>query len=538
MDEYKDTTQQAQEEQEVQEGTKLDFPFIVEITAASLADTHTIEDAEKKLSDPSFIADMPQIVGYVISTIRKEIEENPQFRRETAPFYDVYQKLPGYDPALDPESEAFNADAYTAAIDAFPFDEFFRQVTLAWAEMVDEQKQIRELMPDIAGLAYEVQKVIHGALTVTQSDDFIKALQRQINLAKKKASEPGIPTVLSEKQMLSLKSKVVDVFSRVRFSDTAKGVVTINIDDKEYKFTFTNFNKLKGTSGISTHKLLRVALAQFTQNNHYGTKSGIKYRVDIPLKEYARKLNYEIDEDPTAEDPKKEKNRANGEMRNARKRIRQDLDILFACRVEWQEVVQGKAGNFEKCQFFDRVSIHNGIITLDFGRYISDNYLSLLPLTYYPLALLSIDGRNENAYQIGLAMADHYNNIYNHIGTGNPSLLSVKTLLDKTSLPTIEAIRKNRRSWEERIKEPFETALDKLYQAGVISDWKYSKAKNEDLTNDEAAQINSYEAFSSLFIHYQIKDPADLNDAIEKKQAQIAARADIKKSRDKTNKKG
>ena len=188
MDELKNNTQEAQEDSEARE----EYPFIVEITAALLTDTTSIEDAEKNLADPSFIADMPEIVGHVITMIRKEIEENPRLRRETAPFYDVYQKIPGYDPALDPESEAFNADAYMAAIEAFPFDEFFKQVLLAWAEMVDEQKEIRELMPDVAALAYEVQKVIHNALAVTRSDDFIKALQHQIDRAREQHNLPKI----------------------------------------------------------------------------------------------------------------------------------------------------------------------------------------------------------------------------------------------------------------------------------------------------------------------------------------------------------
>ena len=188
MDELNKTTQEAQEAIEAQEG----YPFIVEITAALLTDATTIEDAEKNFADPAFIADLPEVVGHVIATIRKEIEESPQLRRETAPFLDVYQKIPGYDPALDPESEAFDANAYMAEIEAFPFDEFFKQVLHAWTDMVNEQKEIRELMPDLSALAYEVQKIIHGALSVYKSDDFIRAIQNQIERAKKEANLPKI----------------------------------------------------------------------------------------------------------------------------------------------------------------------------------------------------------------------------------------------------------------------------------------------------------------------------------------------------------
>lgn len=538
MDEYKDTTQQVQEEQEAQKASVWNYPFIVEITAAMLLDSCGLKEAKQWAEDPALLNNIHVLIDFVAGMSQKLNNEDPELAREGSPFMKFYAEIPGYRPELDPESRAFDPAQYAAAIDEMGQEAFLEGVGVRFAEMIKEQEAITEMLPELEGFAFEMQKTLASLYEYLNSDRFLEVIRTAREKAGVPAVKPQFPTVLNEKQMLSLKSKVMDVFSRVRFSDAERGVVTLEIDDKKYKFTFTNFNKLKGTSGISTHKLLRVALSQFTQNNHYGATSGIKYRVDIPLKEYARALGYKIDVDPTAKDQDKEKSRASEELKNARKRIRQDLDILFACRAEWKEVVKGNAGDFGKCQFFDRVSIHNGIITLDFGRYISDNYLSKLPLTYFPLALLSIDGRNENAYQIGLAISDHYNNIYNHIGTGNPSLLSVKTLLDKTTLPTIETVRKNRRSWEERIKEPFETALDKLYQAGVISDWKYSKAKDEDLTDAEAAQIDSYETFSSLFVHYEIKDPANLDEAIDKKRAQIAARAASKKNRARTEKRG
>ena len=512
MDEQRtNITQQAQDAPEAQEATQKEYPFVVAITAALLSSSCSLDESQKRIADPKIMEKLPKLIRLAVDHANKE---NPARGTDIANF----------DPRLDPTSEKYDADAYHAAINELNACTFYAEVLSLYKEWTEGFQRIRE-------------SFLKAQQELDQPESWL-FLPQGFYMEIATAERPQLPTVLNERQMLSVKSKVVDVFSRVRFSDAEKGVVTIEIGDKKYSFTFTNFNKLKGTSGISTHKLLRVALSQFTQNNHYGATSGIKYRVDIPLKDYARALGYKIDVDPTAKDQDREKNRASEELKNARKRIRQDLDILFACKAEWREEVKGSAGDFGKCQFFDRVSIHNGIITLDFGRYISDNYLSKLPLTYFPRALLSIDGRNENAYQIGLAISDHYHYIYNHIGTGNPRLLRVKTLLDKTTLPTIETVRKNRRSWEERIKEPFETALDKLYQAGVIADWKYSRAKDEDLTDDEAAQIDNYETFSSLFIHYEIKDPANLDDAIEKKRAQIAARAASKKNQTKTKKKG
>ena len=249
-------THEAEEVPEAQKGTTQDYPFIVEITAAILADATTIEDAERNLADPSFITDLPEIVGNIIAMIRKEIEETPQQRRETAPFYDVYQKIPGYDPALDPESEAFNADAYTAAINAFPFDEFFKQILRAWGEMVEEQKRIREIMPDFAGLAYEVQKAIRDTL----SDDFIKDLQAQIDLAREKAGtlsvkrDPHIIAKQAEKLLYPLDKPNSKIWNMLSEAD-AHGQMMMNFKTGKTKdvlvFYSINFDELDPALKIS-----------------------------------------------------------------------------------------------------------------------------------------------------------------------------------------------------------------------------------------------------------------------------------------------
>jgi hypothetical protein len=536
MDELKNNAQEAQEALELQEALEAreDYPFIVEITAAMLIDNCGIKEAKEWTEDPGLANNIFVLIDYIGSMSQKLNQQDPAYARPNSVILKFYEQITGYKPELDPESLSFNFEQYNAAVAEMGADRFLDGVRSRLAEMIKEQEAIEELLPDLIGFGYEVQKAVSDLYSVLKSDRLLEVFRRAKAEAEAEAKGKALkpPTVLDQKQMLQLKGKVFDAFSQARFPKERKNVIEVNKSGKVFKFYFSDLQRLKGKIGISTHKLLSVAISQFTQNNHYsksGAVSSNAYRVIIPLDEYARALGYEIDERPDAPDPVKEKKRANEARKNARKRINQDLDILLACKAEWQEAVKKQNRDFGKMNFFDHVSIQNGYIILDFGRQIIKEYLAHLQLTHYPLALLSVDGRKENAYQIGLAISDHYNNIFNHIGTGNPDLLSVKNLLEKTTLPSIDAVRKYRQSWEERIKEPFEQALEELHEVGFLENWEYRKAKDIELTNEEAGQIDSFEVFNSLYVHYAIKDPADLTPDIERKKEEIGKRANNKK---------
>jgi len=532
MDELKNTTQEAPEALEQQEALNAqeDYPFIVEITAALLLDNCGLKEAKEWTEDPDLANNIFILIDFVSGLSVKLNQQDPdQFARQSPVILKFYEQIPGYRPELDPEGLAFSFDAYNAAIEEIGQDRFLDAVRSRLVEMIKEQEEIERLLPDLAGFGFEIQKAVSEIYSVIKSDRLLEVFRRAKAEAEAEAKAAALkpPTVLDQKQMLQLKGQLFNAFSQVRIPKEKKSVIEVKKSGKVFKFYFSDLQRLKGKIGISTHKLLSVAISQYTQNAHYsksGKVIGNDYRVLIPLEEYARALGYEIDERPDAQDRSKEKKRANEARKNARKRIKQDLDILLACKAEWQETVKKRDRDFGKMNFFDHVSIENGYIILDFGRQIIKEYLAHLPLTHYPLALLGVDGRKENAYQIGLAISDHYNNISNHIGKGNPDLLSVKTLLEKTTLPTIDAVRNYRQSWEERIKEPFEQALEELHEVGFLENWEYRKAKDGELTDEEAGQISSFEIFNSLYVHYSIKEPADLTPDIERKREEIEKR--------------
>lgn len=309
-----------------------------------------------------------------------------------------------------------------------------------------------------------------------------------------------------------------------------------------YKITIQDFSKLKGKLSVNTHKLLMAGIAEFTQANNYGGGT-IKPQITIPFEEYARLIGYEIDERPTEtpEAAAKEKQRAKENRKKAMQRIRQDLELLQAQRWKWEEKVRGKSADFDSILLLERVAIRNGYIIMEFGRNMAE-YLKQLPLTQYPQSLLTIDARSDNAYRMGLKMAEHFSIDANQI-KGTADRLKVSTLLEVTQLPTMEMLQQEKpddsRHWDRRIKDPFEAALDVL-TGKVISNWEYVKPKGEPLTDEEAYNITDYNTFASLLVQFELLEAPEQEDrrarrAEEKKAA--AAREAAKEKRRKRNEK-
>lgn len=302
---------------------------------------------------------------------------------------------------------------------------------------------------------------------------------------------------------------------------------TASITSGDVKLVVRELDKLSGTLGVSTHKLLSTAIASFTSLNNTGLGNQRDLRtgrVSIPLKEYALKCGYDVLEHTTEtqEEAEKEAKRAKNALDNARKKVKKDLQLLLASTLTWEEKVKGKVGDFDGINILGRGSIKSGQIFIEFSTSIAE-YLIQLPLTQYPVALLAVDERNNNAYSIGLAMAEHYSIDNNHI-KGTAQLLKVKTLLGYTNLPSIADIRKQRTSWEARIKEPLEVSLDALTACGLLEDWRYSKSKGEKLTDEEATNFTSYEDWADTLIHFSLKDAPDHTARIEARQEEKKAR--------------
>lgn len=285
--------------------------------------------------------------------------------------------------------------------------------------------------------------------------------------------------------------------------------------------------------GMSAHKLLSTALVGFTKLNHTGrgNQKALKtVRVHFPLNEYALRCGYDVIEHPTAtpEEAEKEAKRAKNALDNARKKVVKDLKILLASELTWEEETRGNVQGFDGINPLGRGRIVNGQITIEFSLSFAE-YLVRLPITQYPVALLKADERNPNAYSLGLAISEHFS-MYSNQTVSTAQLLKVKTLLNYTDLPSIEAVRKQRKGWEERIKDPLEKALDSLVDCGLLVEdgWRYSKSKGVELTDAEA-NFTTYEDWEEALIHFTLKDAPDLTARIQARQEEKKATQEKRK---------
>lgn len=328
--------------------------------------------------------------------------------------------------------------------------------------------------------------------------------------------------------------KATDSLARVSSKGAKINPITgsATIENGDIKVVIQKFTDLQATLGVNTHKLLSVGVARFTALNNYSRRgeTSLQYAIQIPLEEYAYFLGYDVIQHPTEtpEEAEAEKKRANNALKDAKKKIRKDLDTLGAMELTWEEKVKGKAGDYQALHIVGSRGIRNGFINITFDPVMAE-YLAKLPVTQYPIALLGVDARNSNAYSMGLKFTEHYNLDNNQI-IGTANRLKIETLLSYTSLPSYEDVFKARKSWEERIKEPFEKSLDELTIKGVLSNWKYTASKGAELTDEEATPT-SYEEWKELFVEFELRDAIDHTERLEKRKEEKKARAKRKSTK-------
>lgn len=349
-----------------------------------------------------------------------------------------------------------------------------------------------------------------------------------------------------------LKGKATDVVKLgVKSSlleDKIAHTVTLKVigEDSPLEATIRKFDEYRAKLDVGTDQLLNVAIAKFTNSNHIGEDNNRILKtteIRISLKEYAKskKIDIETHSTFTPEDKKREAERVKKALKRVRKSAEEELEALATIPLSWGEKVRGKREDFIDVYLIEAKAIIDGYIYIKFTPSYA-SYLLRLPVNFYPMALLSLDPRQSNAYMIGKKLASHFfmdsNQLHNRA-----QLLKVKTILKETDLPTIEEVRANRYSWVARIKEPLESALDALggdYIAevynkktkkreavdregcGLLEDWEYTHSKGVPLTDKEASElINDYEVWADTLIKFTPKDAPNQTERLEKKRTKI-----------------
>lgn len=341
--------------------------------------------------------------------------------------------------------------------------------------------------------------------------------------------------------MIMARSKVTSEFSRMNSKHAKKDRIanTAIIKRHDVELTIKDLDKLKSSFGVSTIKLFKYSLSELTRQNDFRTADPKKLNTEIhiPLREYAEALGYDVTEHITftAEDEEKERKRVKTIIGNLRKAVKKDMEILYNSSLTWSEKVKGKQADFLDQRLVTRKGIKNGNIIIAFSTEIAE-YLALNnQLTYYPKALLGLNPYYQRTvFYIGDKIAEHHAMDNNRINKTS-NILSVKTLLDASNLITFEELQKStdRGHWEERIKDPFENALDTLVSEGMLKDWKYTHGKSVDLTDDEAYNIDSYKKFASMYVTFEMAEEPDDAERLQKKQEARKNNTQKKKARKK-----
>ena len=311
-----------------------------------------------------------------------------------------------------------------------------------------------------------------------------------------------------------------------------------------------NGNPVIQLPGGGEAKLLRYGVSALTQiNAQYSKKPTLRIYGDT--KDFARANKAKIDPQQmaTPEEQEKENQRAAKALENFVAKLGKNARMLkTGVQFDFVEILRGKEISYSGLSMLGAYYIDAEIIMLEFTQTAAE-YFVQQPLSITPRAYYAIDERKPNALAIADELIRQYGN-ENNVIRNTEGVLKVDTLLSKTSLPTIDELtgkggknkagetvnRAYRYRWIDRIKEPFEEALDELTKVGLIKDWCYCLSGKQPLPDDEP--IIRYEQFISLYVRFELSgydSHADRVKLIEEKRAtqvQKAANKRRKKAQD------
>lgn len=247
--------------------------------------------------------------------------------------------------------------------------------------------------------------------------------------------------------------------------DPVTGLATIN-DGQGFTVFIEEYNKLAGGGlRVSTHKLLDLCAIILTQQNPYRGGGQLNTQIAISLEEYMRQCRIPLTK------PSKDKTRS---------RVKADLEALYNTSIEWTEAKGGQTADYAKMRLITAQGIKNGQILVNFSPQIA-RYLTQAYIMQYPLALLAVSEKNPNAYAIGKKLLLH-SSMESNQRKGTAGIISIKKILAAApDIPTPEEVMKSGRQLVQRIKAPFEKAMNALSE--IISEWEYCNQKGRPIAD-------------------------------------------------------
>lgn len=256
---------------------------------------------------------------------------------------------------------------------------------------------------------------------------------------------------------------------------------------------------LNACFGASTIKLLRWAQIAFTEVNQGGgeEQANICKEVSFPLEEFMELCGYN---EPGP----------HGRIYHIRK-IRKDLEILHSACYSLKH-----DKDFLDVSLVQAKGIHKGNICIQFSdpysRYMNSRHV----LTQRSHALFRVSEKSPHALKLGEAIDLHYNITGNH-ERGIAEALKVETLLEDTTIPSLEEVRRARKAWREKMLSPFEQAMEELVKCGYLKAWRYSTKTGEAPEEGET--------WLKTTIRYTLATPPDHSEDLKRLQERREKRA-------------
>lgn len=258
----------------------------------------------------------------------------------------------------------------------------------------------------------------------------------------------------------------------------------------------------EGSLRISARKLLDALAIELTKQTNYRGSFLPPMNVALSLERYM-----EI----CGQDTSKK-----GRVDEARKRVKEDMNILFRASFEWRGEGRDK-GDFLKSRICTDVAFKKGTIQFNFSPTMAA-YLQQAYLMQYNMNLFKIDGLNPHTWLIARKLNEHHSMDSNKTA-GTANTLSVASLLKAApDIPSHEEVAKTDRHFTKRIITPLETSLDQLIGAGFLSEWTYWNSRNTPLTDGQLAALD-YNTFIKLYVHFEFAHtPPDQTPRLEAKK--------------------
>jgi len=314
-------------------------------------------------------------------------------------------------------------------------------------------------------------------------------------------------------------TKALAALGSTRDTKSNKLSGTSRIEAMGVTFTRSALASASLSLGVNAHKLESVAANTFLYlNNDNANPSAKDLVVRFSLFEYAKWLGYDVEErvTDTEEAARRERKRVKIAMDAAAREVKKTLASLAAGTLTWKEKVKGKHDEFLNVKIIGTHGIVDGYVYVTFDP-VYAAYLLAVPKTHYAIPLLGIPATQPNAYIMGMKITEHYS-IYENHTKGTADRLAVRSLLSCTKLPSFEEVKAKRKSWIERIKEPFEAALDVLKDRNVIEEWRYVLPGNREIQDDDYETLDTlmdYAVWENVLVRFKLKDPPDLSEAIK-----------------------